>query len=64
MFMASVAREGEEEVDVFAYFLADRLGKTIGELDQMPYAEYARWKAYHKVRQQQEELQAKVASHG
>lgn len=64
MFMAAVAREGEEEIDVFLYFLADRLGKTIGELDTMPYAEYARWKAYHKVRQQQEELNAKAASHG
>lgn len=61
MFFASVGREGGESVDVFAYFLADKLGKTLAELDDMPCAEYAGWKSFHKVRNQQEELNAKRA---
>lgn len=61
MFFASVGREGGEGVDVFAYYLADQLGKTLAELDDMPHAEYTGWKSFHKVRQQQEELNAKRA---
>lgn len=61
MFFASVGKEGGEDVDAFAYFLADQLGKTLGELDDMPHAEYTGWKSFHKVRRQQEELNAKRA---
>ena len=62
MFMASV---GEESVvEVFTFFLADRLGKTLGELDDMPAAEFAAWQAYHKVRQQQEDMAMRAAAHG
>lgn len=62
MFLASVGQESS--VDVFAFYLADRLGKTLGELDDMPAAEYVAWSSYHKVRQQQEDLARKVAAHG
>lgn len=64
MFFASVGKEGGEGVDLFAYFLADKLGKTLAEIDEMPHAEYAGWKSFHKVKQQQEELQAKRARRG
>jgi hypothetical protein len=61
MFMASVGEESD--VDVFAFFLADRLGKTLAELDDMPHAEYVAWSSYHKVKQQQRDLAIKAASH-
>lgn len=56
MFFASVGKPGGEGIDVFAYFLADRLGKTLAELDDMPHAEYVGWQSFHRVRNQQEEL--------
>lgn len=64
MFFASVGHEGGEDVDLFAYFLAEKLGKTVGEIERIPHAEYMRWRSYYKVKQQQEELAAKVARHG
>lgn len=54
MFFSSVGKGGD--VDVFEFFLADRLGKTLDELRSMPAAEYTAWKSFHKVRHQQEEL--------
>jgi hypothetical protein len=62
MFFASVGEESD--VDLFAFFLADRLGKTLGELDDMPAAEYLAWSSFHKVKQQQEQLAMKAAAHG
>lgn len=62
MFMASVGKESE--VDVFQFFLADRLGLTLRQVEAMPSAEYVGWVSYHKVRNQQAELQAKAARHG
>ena len=59
MFFASVGEESD--VDMFAFYLADRLGKTLDELDDMPHAEYVAWSSYHKVRQQQEQLAVKAA---
>jgi hypothetical protein len=67
MFFASVAKpnpDGGEEPDVFAYFLADRLGRTLAELEEMPHAEYLGWQSYHKVRQQQDELAVLRATRG
>lgn len=51
-------------MDIFAYFLADKLGKTLAEIDEMPHAEYCGWRSFHKVRNQQEELAAKRARRG
>ena len=62
MFFASVGQPSD--VDLFAFFLADRLGKTLGELDDMPHSEYVAWSAYHKVKQQQEQLARKAAARG
>lgn len=62
MFFASVGEESD--VDLFAYFLADRLGKTLGELDDMPHSEYVGWSSFHKVKQQQEQLAMKAATRG
>jgi hypothetical protein len=56
--------DGGEPVDVFAYFLADRLGLTVGQVHAMPDEELIGWASYHKVRQQAEELAMKRASHG
>ena len=62
MFFAAVGEDSE--VELFTFYLADRLGKTIGELDDMPHAEYVAWASYHKVKQQQEGLSRKVALGG
>lgn len=62
MFFASVGAEEGAGVDLFAFFLAEKLGKTLADLDDMPAIEYARWQSYYKVKQQQEELAAKRAS--
>lgn len=41
----------------FEYFLADRLGMTVGELRvQMSNAEYVRWAVYHGRRAQEQEI--------
>lgn len=61
MFYASIGDASEEGPEVFRYFLADRLGKTLAELDDMPHAEYVGWVSFHKVKQQREELAAKAA---
>ena len=64
MFFASVGKDnpdGGEEVDVFAYFLADRLGKTLAEIEDMPHREYLGWRSFHQVKNQQDELSMKRA---
>jgi hypothetical protein len=62
MFFASVGQPSE--VDVFEFYLADRLGKTLDEIRDMPHAEYVAWVSYHKVKQQQEDLAMKAARRG
>jgi hypothetical protein len=62
MFLATVGQDSD--TDMFAFFLADRLGKTLAELDDMPASEYIAWSSYHKVKAQQEDLARKAASHG
>lgn len=34
------------DVDVFVFFLASQLGKTVAEIELMPHAEYVRWRGY------------------
>lgn len=64
MVMASVGREEGSGVDVFTYYLAEKLGKTLTEIGDMPHSEYVGWQSYYKVKQQQEELAVKKASRG
>ena len=67
MFFASVGKEnpdGGQEVSAFDYYLADRLGRTVAELADMPHTEYLGWQSYHKVRQQADELAVLRARHG
>lgn len=58
MFLASVAAPGGEGVDVFRYVLAEKLGRTVAELGDMPCDEYAGWLSFHRVRAQQQELES------
>lgn len=62
MFLASVAQPSD--VEFFRFYLAEKLHKTVSELEDMEYAEYASWQSYYKVKAQQEQLQAKVAARG
>lgn len=62
MFLASVGQDSD--VEVFRFFLAEKLGKTLDELDDMPCDEYTAWTSYFKVKQQQETLARKAASRG
>lgn len=39
----------ESDVDAFAFFLAEKLGKTLAEIEDMYHAEYVAWQAYVKV---------------
>ena len=48
----------------FLFFLAEKLGKSVGEISQLPALELVRWQAYYAARNQQEELAAKVAGRG
>jgi hypothetical protein len=51
--------DGGETPNVFSYFLADRLGLTVAQVEAMPAREYMGWVSYHKVRAQAEELAMK-----
>lgn len=66
-FFASIGKPnpaGGDVPDVFAYFLADRLGRTVAEVEAMDERELRGWVSYHKVRQQAEELATKRAMRG
>lgn len=63
MFFASVGR-GDGHVDPFLFLLAEKLGRTLSELGDLTTYEVAQWRAFHKVRRQQEELSMLSARHG
>lgn len=42
------------ELDGFLFYLATQLGKTVGELQDMEYSEYAQWAAYFEAKQAME----------
>jgi hypothetical protein len=48
MFLAM--HDQPSPVDPFLFLLAKDLGKTIGELEQMPHREYTDWAAFYKVK--------------
>lgn len=43
-------------VDVFQFQLAEKLGKTVGELQSMPHDEYVAWFSYYTVKGVLEEM--------
>ncbi len=38
------------EINMFSYYLAEKLGKTVGEVEDMPFVEYDRWRAFYTVK--------------
>lgn len=52
--------EFEENPDLeFEFYLADRMGCTVGELrERMPAAEYVGWCVFHSRKAQRQELEA------
>lgn len=51
----------EGELDPFVFVLAERLGITLGQLDEMPLAEFYQWAAFYEYRNAMQELAAKEA---
>lgn len=41
----------------YEMYLAEKLHKTLGEIDAMPNAEFVRWNVYHARKAQMEELE-------
>ena len=48
----------------FEFWLADRLKMTLGQLRQMPNAEFEGWRVFHAIRAQQIELARAAAGGG
>lgn len=46
------------DVDVFLFYLATQLGKTVGEVEEMPNAELVRWRAYFTAKHAIEHMRA------
>ena len=44
------------DVDVFTFHLARELGRTVGEIEAMPYEEYVGWRSYFTVKHAVENL--------
>lgn len=51
------------EGDTFDYLLADRLHKTVAELEAIPNAEYETWRQYLNVRGVLDDLARRTAEH-
>lgn len=55
-------RELENDAELeFLFYLADRLGRTVGELSEMSHSEYVLWGRFHARRAQRRELAQKMA---
>lgn len=48
MILGLHKRESEE--DVFLFYLASQLGKSLSEVEEMPYSEITRWRAYYTAK--------------
>lgn len=49
----------------FAFFLAEKLGRTVAELEAaVGNDEFVRWSIYYARKAQRQELAAKMARHG
>lgn len=51
--------DGTEPVDAFLFFLAEKLGCGVWQLDDMPAVELVRWRSYYTVKHQQEQFAAR-----
>lgn len=40
----------ESDIDAFRFVLAEKLGRTVAEIDDMGHDEYVGWQAYFKVK--------------
>jgi hypothetical protein len=45
----------------FKFFLAEKLGRTVVELGEMPHDEYMRWGVYFGRKAQRQDLETKKA---
>lgn len=48
----------------FFFFLAEKLGKSVGEIRNLPAQELIEWGAYYAARGQQDELRGMVNGRG
>lgn len=46
----------QSDVDVFRFILAEKLGRTVAEIDEMSHAEYVGWIAFHEARNASENM--------
>lgn len=51
-----------EEIDALPFVLAERLGKSLGQVRAMPNAEIVEWRAFFKYRHALQELEMKKAA--
>jgi hypothetical protein len=49
------------DADEFAFFLAQKLGRTVEELDEMPNDEYVQWIVYYGRKAQRQDIETKKA---
>lgn len=57
--------EFESDPDAeFAFFLAEKLGKLVVEIDEMPHAEYVKWVVYFGRKAQHKEIALAKAKAG
>jgi hypothetical protein len=50
--------EFESEPDAeFAFFLAEKLGRTTAEIDEMPHDEFVKWIVYYGRKAQRREIE-------
>lgn len=49
------------ELDVFDFYLAEGLGKTLAEVEAMSNPEYVRWRAFYVWRNAQRDLERNKA---
>lgn len=49
------------DVDGFLFVLAEKLGKTVSEIAQLPAAEILQWQSYLKVKHTLEDLARRAA---
>lgn len=49
------------DADEFEFFLAQKLGRTVAELGEMPHDEYVKWNVYYARKAQRQDIETKRA---